>query len=175
MHLQLETEFNVEPAPTFLQHSLCWWICVWNFWIRVLTLVSWTEFGLHAYCAVFWSICSVGFLMVFNESFMKCPGLPLVTQSTTQSCTLSAYSLWLSLVCNLSLGPHKINLILHILKTWRCFKQDYTRDWALHHNQLPVSDFQVFLFQPLSQDQWSFPQFQNLVIKNTYRGQKFLS
>ena len=112
MHLQLETEFNVEPAPTFLQHSLCWWICVWKFWIRVLTLVSWTEFGLHAYCAVFWSICSVGFLMVFNESFMKCPGLPLVTQSTTQSCTLSAYSLWLSLVCNLSLGPHKINLIL---------------------------------------------------------------
>ena len=113
MQLQLETESNVEAGPTFLQHSVSWWTCVWNFWIGVLTLVSWTESSLHACCAVFWSICLFSwFLMVFNESFMKCPGLPLVTQSMTQLCTLSAYWLWVSLVCNLSLGPHKVNLIL---------------------------------------------------------------
>lgn len=113
MQLQLETESNVEAGPTFLQHSVSWWTCVWNFWIGVLTLVSWTESSLLACCAVFWSICLFSwFLMVFNESFVKCPGLPLVTQSMTQLCTLSAYWLWVSLVCNLSLGPHKVNLIL---------------------------------------------------------------
>lgn len=65
---------------------------------------------------------------------------------------------------------------------WVAYKQDYTRHWALHQatKEASVSDFQMFLFQPPSQGQSScdtylqpLPQFQNLVIKNNYRGSKF--